>query len=123
MMELLQLLKTLSDQDSRADTQAQIETLRDAIVILDFKITVAWWILFAMICATLALVVYVASKLEKRLKKVESNIHRWTKPTEPDFKYEDERKSREKFEKEVLLNDVSGITGKKSSLDEFLKQG
>ena len=111
-MELLELLKTMSDQSSRADIQAQIDTLRDAIVMVDHKITGTWWILFAMICATLILVGYVAARLDKRLKRIEWDLERHDQKLWPGYR-EDEakRQSRIKFEKEVLLNDRSCMEG------------
>ena len=73
-MELLELLKLLNSQGQ----QAQVETLREAIVLLNsnnatlnFRINCTFWILFVMICATLTMVVVLYEKLDKRLKKIE----------------------------------------------------
>lgn len=70
-MGLLQLLKTLSDQGSQANMQAQIDLLRDAIIDLkwtDIHIYATFGILI-LIFGTIGAV--WLHTLDKRLKKVE----------------------------------------------------
>lgn len=109
-MELLELLKTLNDQSNQADVQAQIDTLRDAIVMLDAKISFTWWILFLIIVAFGILNFFCFWRLDKRLKKNEWNVEKLDRKVWPEYyQAKDEAEAREKFNKEVLLNKVSCV--------------
>jgi len=67
-MDTFQALKILFDQ---GETNEQIKSLRDAIVMLDGKITYTWWILFAIVVGLELVAASYAWSLDKRLKKVE----------------------------------------------------
>ena len=71
-MELLQLLKTMSDQSSQVDMQEQISRLSEAMV---HWIKLSMWLFGILIVLLLAFFIYNEIrflKMKKRLKKVEN---------------------------------------------------
>ena len=81
-MELLSLLKTLSDQNNQMDMQTKIDTLQDSvillnknIVILDDRTNSMFWVLLLMMVglfvANFVMTYLLHNQLDKRLKKLE----------------------------------------------------
>jgi len=74
-MELIELLKIINDQSNRADTQAKIEALKEAMI--KINTTQAWFTGKVAICATVVFALFLIIeeirwyKLDKRLKKLE----------------------------------------------------
>jgi len=110
-MELLQLIKALGDQSSQGDMQAQIEALKEALIVISTDLT--WFFVKFFMYMIVGFVVFFIinelrlQKINGRLKKAEWNVEKLDRKAWPEYNQaKDEAKAREKFTEEVLLNKV-----------------